>query len=135
MNVGVCLDEGFASESDEFILYYAERTQRGNCCMHNIRFEFVHSHRNLSRLVAVEISCPGNAGHASLLNKNTAAEKIQYIINRFMNFREYECQRLQNNPKLTFGDVTSVNLTMLQVVEYFFFFQIEVKFFIRSSES
>lgn len=36
-----------------------------------------------------------------------------------MNFREYECQRLQNNPKLTFGDVTSVNLTMLQVMEFF----------------
>lgn len=37
---------------------------------------------------------------------------MQYIINKFMNWREYEKLRMENC-KLGAGDVTSINLTML----------------------
>lgn len=61
------------------------------------------------------VRCPGQAGHGSLLLDNTAGEKITYIMSKFMAFREQEKQKLNNNPELTIGDVTTVNLTVLQV--------------------
>lgn len=48
------------------------------------------------------------------LGRNTAGEKLQFMINRFMEFRIQESQRLKNNPKLSYGDITTVNLTKLQ---------------------
>lgn len=61
----------------------------------------------------MEIICEGQAGHASILHENTAAEKLQYMINKFMEFRNGEMQKLKDNPELQMGDVTAVNLTML----------------------
>lgn len=49
-----------------------------------------------------------------MLLKNTAGEKIQYLINKFFAFRANEVEKLANNPELTVGDVTTVNLTMLK---------------------
>lgn len=48
-----------------------------------------------------------------MLFKNTPGEKIHYIIDKFMNLRKMESAKLENNPDLTIGDVTTVNLTML----------------------
>lgn len=48
-----------------------------------------------------------------LLLKNTAAEKLHCIIDKFMNFRKGESAKLDGNPELTIGDVTTVNLTMI----------------------
>lgn len=45
--------------------------------------------------------------------KHTAGEKVQYLINRFFEFRANEVKKLENNPELTIGDVTTVNLTMM----------------------
>jgi len=63
-------------------------------------------------LLDLVVKCTGTPGHGSLLHENTAGEKIQYMINKFMNWRECEKLRLQNSG-FTIGDVTSVNLTML----------------------
>lgn len=66
------------------------------------------------KFTGVYFKCSGNAGHGSLLLKNTAGEKVNYLIGKFMEFRANEVQRLENNPELTIGDVTTVNLTMME---------------------
>lgn len=90
LNIGFEMDEGLASPTDEYLVYYAERS--------------------IWQLIIV---CPGTTGHGSIIHENTAGEKIQYIINKFLDFREKEKVKLQSDPKLTIGDVTTINLTML----------------------
>ncbi|CAH1738309.1 aminoacylase-1-like isoform X2 [Aphis gossypii] len=89
LNVGFALDEGLASNDDSFSIYYGERT-----------------------LWHLEVKCSGTPGHGSLIHENTAGEKLHYIINKFMNWREQEKLRMKSC-KLNVGDVTTVNLTML----------------------
>uniref|UniRef100_A0A8C4ZZZ2 Peptidase M20 dimerisation domain-containing protein n=1 Tax=Gadus morhua TaxID=8049 RepID=A0A8C4ZZZ2_GADMO len=62
----------------------------------------------------ITIHCPGNPGHGSRFVENTAAEKLRSIINSFMDFRETEKQRLNMSQCFTLGDVTTVNMTMVQ---------------------
>ncbi|KAJ3643732.1 hypothetical protein Zmor_026426 [Zophobas morio] len=88
LNVGLALDEGMASPSEEFILFNGER-----CIWH------------------LHIHCPGNPGHGSLLLENTAGEKVAYLLKKFYEFRNQEKQKLKDNPSWTIGDVTTVNLT------------------------
>lgn len=90
LNIGFSLDEGIASPTDDFPVFYAERA-----------------------IWRVEFKCNGNAGHGSLLHKNTAGEKVDQIISKFMEFRRHEVFRLESNPELTIGDVTTVNLTVM----------------------
>lgn len=91
LNVGFALDEGIASPDEEFPVFYGERSVW--------RIEFV---------------CNGTTGHGSLLLPATAGEKHRYIVDRLMDFRAEQVQRLTNNPEFTVGDVTTVNLTMLR---------------------
>lgn len=56
----------------------------------------------------------GTTGHGSLLHKNTAGEKVGYILNKFLEYRAGEVKKLESNPDLTIGDVTTVNLTILE---------------------
>jgi aminoacylase len=91
LNVGFALDEGMADPSDQFPLFYGERS---------IWHMLVH--------------CPGTTGHGSLLLPDTAGEKVRIIIERFMDFREQEKKKLDSDPSLTVGDVTTVNLTQLK---------------------
>jgi len=63
-------------------------------------------------LIDLQIKCTGTPGHGSLLHENTAGEKLQYVINKFMNWREHEKLRMKTC-KLDSGDVTSINLTMV----------------------
>ncbi|KAI8122699.1 hypothetical protein FF38_01384 [Lucilia cuprina] len=90
LNVGFSLDEGIASENDVFKVYYAERS-----------------------IWQIHFKISGQAGHGSLLLKNTVGEKLHYILNKMMAFREHEAKRLESDPNLTIGDVTTVNLTTL----------------------
>ncbi|KAK9892863.1 hypothetical protein WA026_022544 [Henosepilachna vigintioctopunctata] len=90
LKVGVSLDEGIASSSDEFALFYGER-----CIWH------------------LHIHCPGQSGHGSLLMDNTPGEKVAYILNKFYEFRKSQQKLLKDNPSWTIGDVTTVNLTMM----------------------
>lgn len=53
----------------------------------------------------------GTPGHGSLLHKNTVGEKLQYLLNKFLDIRKHSVEMLENNPELTIGDVTSVNIT------------------------
>jgi len=62
------------------------------------------------------VHCPGTTGHGSLLLPDTAGEKVRFIIENFMDFREQEKKKLDSDPSLTIGDVTSVNLTQLKVM-------------------
>lgn len=61
------------------------------------------------------MKCSGTPGHGSLLLKNTAGEKVHFLINKLMELRAHEVKRLANNPELTIGDVTTVNLTKMNV--------------------
>lgn len=91
LNVGFALDEGMASKGDHFILFPGERS-----------------------IWQLHVHCPGNPGHGSLLLPNTAGEKLRVVIDRFMDFRQKEKSRLESDSNLTIGDVTSVNLTIVQ---------------------
>lgn len=53
----------------------------------------------------------GTAGHGSLLLPNTAGEKLNYVVNKMMEFRASQVKLLEQNPNLEIGDVTTVNLT------------------------
>lgn len=63
----------------------------------------------------MHIRCPGHPGHGSLLLENTAGEKVSYILNKFLEFRKEQQKKLKDDPSLTLGDVTTVNITQLQV--------------------
>jgi aminoacylase len=63
----------------------------------------------------VFVTCPGTPGHGSLLLPDTAGEKVEIIINKFMDLRRREKKKLESNKNLTVGDVTSVNLTQIKV--------------------
>ncbi|XP_050674166.1 aminoacylase-1A-like [Leptidea sinapis] len=91
LNVDFALDEGMANPDEEFIVFYGERS-----------------------IWQIHVHCLGQPGHASLLFPNTAGEKLRYIINKFMGLRDEQKKILDNNPKLTIGDVTSVNLTQIR---------------------
>ena len=90
LNVGFSLDEGVASPDEEFPVFYAERS-----------------------IWHIIVRCKGTPGHGSLLHKGTAGEKLRYMIDKFMDIRKHEENKLENNPELYIGDVTTVNLTML----------------------
>lgn len=90
MNVGFALDEGIASPDEVFPVFYAERS-----------------------VWRVDFVCNGTTGHGSLLLKNTAGEKMRYILDRMMDYRAEQSQKLENNPEFSIGDVTTVNLTIL----------------------
>ncbi|XP_076684716.1 aminoacylase-1 [Andrena cerasifolii] len=89
LNIGFALDEGVASPEEQFFMFYGERS-----------------------IWHIVVECSGTPGHGSLLLDNTAGEKIQVIINRFMDFRAKEKKKLKSIIQL--GDITTVNLTQLK---------------------
>ncbi|KAM9186174.1 aminoacylase-1 isoform 1-T3 [Dugong dugon] len=91
LRAGFALDEGLASPTDAFSVFYSER---------NVWW--------------VRITCSGKPGHGSRFIEDTAAEKLHKVISSILAFREKEKQRLQSNPHLKLGAVTSVNLTKLE---------------------
>ncbi|NXG37205.1 ACY1 protein, partial [Dromaius novaehollandiae] len=91
LNVGFALDEGLASPSDTFSVFYGEKSPWW-----------------------IKVKCAGSPGHGSRFISNTAAEKMHKVITSFLAFRESEKQRLRSDAGLTLGDVTSLNLTMLE---------------------
>ncbi|XP_050348680.1 aminoacylase-1-like [Nymphalis io] len=90
LNVGFALDEGLACSEDYFVAYNGERS-----------------------IWHMNVICPGKSGHGSLLLPDNCGEKMRYIIDKFMDLRQESKKKLESNPELTIGDVTSVNLTML----------------------
>lgn len=45
--------------------------------------------------------------------ENTAGEKLHRILGKYFEYRDGEAQKLIDNPELTIGDVTTVNLTVI----------------------
>ncbi|XP_026319049.1 aminoacylase-1-like [Hyposmocoma kahamanoa] len=90
LNVGFALDEGHASTTEEYLVFNGERS-----------------------IWHVNVICPGKSGHGSLLLPDNCGEKVRYIIDKFMDLRQESKKKLENDPALTIGDVTTVNLTML----------------------
>ncbi|CAH2312605.1 aminoacylase-1 [Pelobates cultripes] len=88
LNPGITLDEGLASPTEEFSVFYGEKCPWW-----------------------ITVHCPGDPGHGSRFIENSAASKLHFVITKFLEFREKEKQKLESDPKLTLGDVTSVNLT------------------------
>ncbi|XP_029455365.1 aminoacylase-1 isoform X2 [Rhinatrema bivittatum] len=88
LNVGFALDEGLANPTDNFTVFYGERC-----------------------VWWITVTCEGNPGHGSRFIENTAAEKLCKVITSFLDFRKKEMARLNSDPSLTLGDVTTVNMT------------------------
>ena len=96
LNVGMVLDEGLSSETDDFLMFNGERT-----------------------VWKVRVNCSGSPGHGSLLLKDTAGEKLRRVLDSFMDYRESQVEKLKSNPNLTIGDVTTVNLTKIEVIFFY----------------
>lgn len=111
LNIGFALDEGIASATEEFSVFFAERTvwSKYNRAYFRKNFWFKLNYPE------VQFLCHGTAGHGSLLLKNTATEKLLYCMNRMSEFRSNESKRLDDsNGALLIGDVTTVNLTVFE---------------------
>lgn len=96
LNVGFALDEGIACPHNALKVFYGERT----CWW-------------------VDVVTRGNTGHGSQFIQDTAVSKLHRIINKLLDFREFQERQLEigrdkNGRKYTLGDVTSINLTILQ---------------------
>ncbi|KHJ76308.1 peptidase dimerization domain protein [Oesophagostomum dentatum] len=91
LNIGFVLDEGLASESSEYKVYYAERCPWW-----------------------LKVTCTGSPGHGSKFISNTAAEKLHKLISQTLAFREEQRQVLESDPSKTLGDVATLNLTIIE---------------------
>ncbi|XP_032145942.1 aminoacylase-1 isoform X1 [Sapajus apella] len=91
LRAGFALDEGLANPTDAFTVFYSERSPWW-----------------------VRVTSTGRPGHGSRFIEDTAAEKLHKVVSSILAFREKEWQRLQSNPHLKEGAVTSVNLTKLE---------------------
>lgn len=48
-----------------------------------------------------------------MLLKNTAGEKVRNLLDRFIDYRNTQVKRLEDNPELQVGDVTTINVTII----------------------
>ncbi|VDM61998.1 unnamed protein product [Angiostrongylus costaricensis] len=90
LNLGFMLDEGLASETSTYKVYYGERNPWW-----------------------VEITCSGSPGHGSKFIENTAVEKLQSVVNSVLSFREQQRSMLRTDSSKRLGDVTTVNITKI----------------------
>ncbi|KAJ1349748.1 hypothetical protein KIN20_005391 [Parelaphostrongylus tenuis] len=90
LNLGFMLDEGIASETSTYKVYYGERNPWW-----------------------VEITCSGSPGHGSKFIENTAVEKLQSVINSVLSFRDQQRSLLRNDSSKRIGDVTTINITKI----------------------
>lgn len=97
--IALALDEGLANPTEEFTVFYGERSPWW-----------------------VYINAEGATGHASRFITDTAVEKLMKVCQKALEFRKQEEEKLQLEPgckhsmmkKKTLGDVTTLNLTVLQ---------------------
>ena len=98
LNVGCALDEGLANETDAMTVFYGERA-----------------------VVWLRLKATGPVGHGSRFVPNTAMVKLINVVQKFLNFREEQEALLggehagcKHSMAKKLGDVTTLNLTMLQ---------------------
>lgn len=90
LNVGVALDEGEPSPTDNFQVFYGERS--------------IHW---------VEVSVTGPPGHGATFPNVTANQALHSILGRALALRERELQRLHLRNDVRLGDVTSINVAYI----------------------
>lgn len=94
LNVGFVFDEGLASETDVYQVFYGDRANTW-----------------------LDFELRGNTGHGSRLIENTVGEKAQFVINEMLAYRSREEKRLkesQNTDKpLQLGEITTINFTKM----------------------
>ncbi|XP_047002828.1 aminoacylase-1-like [Schistocerca americana] len=91
LNVGFELDEGPVSPEEEYAVTNGERSSW-----------------------KVKVRCRGFTGHGSIPVPGTPGEKLRVVLDRFMDFRQEELDKLQQDPNLWMADVTSTNLTIVE---------------------
>jgi len=94
LNIGVALDEGLASPTNSFTVFYGERVPWW-----------------------VKFKATGPTGHGSRFVQNSAVEKIMKVVNKMLTLRQEQFDELQRGMAqcgMTLGDVTTLNLTMLK---------------------
>jgi aminoacylase len=91
LNLGVMLDEGLAHPEDKYVVYTGERTG-----------------------IWVRFTATGPVGHGSKLIDGTAFEKLSRAISRLQTLRDENVAKLKSSPTVVLGDVTTVNITVVQ---------------------
>ncbi|XP_053602998.1 aminoacylase-1-like [Plodia interpunctella] len=89
LNVGFCLDESMPCDDNAIYAFNGERTNR-----------------------EIKVTCRGTPMHGAELLPGTAGEKLHFIIDKFMKFREEERKKVAAGTPL--GEVTTVNLTQVE---------------------
>ncbi|KAL1922898.1 uncharacterized protein VTP21DRAFT_9274 [Calcarisporiella thermophila] len=89
LNVGFALDEGIANPEDALKVFYGERLTWW-----------------------VRVTANGTTGHGSQFIPGTATRKLTNVLQKFFKFRD-EQEKLLHSSGAKLGDVTTVNLTML----------------------
>lgn len=100
----------------KFLICFTEKGRFGVSDMHvydPITF-MAKIFTNFQFFPEANIKIPGTEGHGSLLLKDTAGEKLRRFLDRLMDYRQSQVDILDQNPDLNLGDVTTVNLTILQ---------------------
>lgn len=91
LNVGFCLDEGLANPNDAYTVFYGERG-----------------------VLWFDIVCTGTAGHGARFIEDLAVEKVHKLMSSILDYREQQKKKLNSDPKLKLGDVTSVNVNVVK---------------------
>lgn len=92
LNIGFSLDEGGSMPDDSFMVFAGERSTW-----------------------RVQFKITGTPGHGSLVLPNNAAVKLHKLMGKFLEFREAELARIDNEfmSVTKAGTVTSTNLTII----------------------
>jgi aminoacylase len=106
ISIDLALDEGLANPGNEFTVFYGERMPWW-----------------------IKVKAVGNTGHGSRFIDGTAVEQIVGVVNKALDYRQTQKDRLHGmgnhagcshaiagKKKLTLGDVTSINVTMLRAM-------------------
>lgn len=88
LNIGFALDEGLASPTNEYSVFYAERKPWW-----------------------IKVTAKGNTGHGSRFIDDTAMEKMLLFTNKALEYSQKQKEKLS---ELTIGNVTTINLTMIR---------------------
>uniref|UniRef100_A0A7I4YDG6 N-acyl-aliphatic-L-amino acid amidohydrolase n=1 Tax=Haemonchus contortus TaxID=6289 RepID=A0A7I4YDG6_HAECO len=91
LKLGFMLDEGLASETSSYKVYYADRNPWW-----------------------IKVTCSGSPGHGSKFIENTAVAKLQSFINSALSFREEQRLMLKNDSTKRSGDVITLNITKVE---------------------
>lgn len=91
LNLACVMDEGLAFDEDKFVVFTGERTS-----------------------IWAKLAAVGPVGHGSKLISHTAFERISAAITKLSKVRQESVDKLERDPSLSLGDVTTVNITVVQ---------------------